>query len=596
MVLRHYKSILGGIVGEGFSFSADLRQNVQKLGDHDPRVAHSAFITLLQTARADPQLSWLLMLAYLEHPLSVRSLRIAETLNSIPLSVFRQYLERSSPLAEDPHYQLLLSELRESQNQAVIDTFGNLDRLFMGVWALFYRKYSQAESHFQRWLTDTPLNLPHTNEPHPFYPHVLLMLAGVYRFQYAYQRALDVLNRMDRLIPGNSIVWTRIGQIHQDMKMHEAATAAFTRAIQLDESNLEPYLLLIWIALDQKDYDKATRYLENAEKIDPDDPFLLCTKADIIALQNRQDDAIPIYKHVLALNPFHFLSRKNLVVSLMELQRYDEAEAEIPKLIELDPDRVEGWLTWGWVKADRGEYQEAITKLQQALLRDPNNVEIMSDLADVYERLGETGRQIRYLQQAIQITPKNGDLYFKLGIVYGRQELWGKAKKILEDGLKYEPTNVQCMNALAELLEGDENTIPQWKNLYEKAIALDSTTKSLLNYGRALYEIEEFENAEKIFQDAWNRSNSDFETALFLGMIAWHANEDKNAANKWFSTAWSLDPGNFRTALEYIDYLQEDPKNTPKILEILDQLEEKHPQDPDIGEYIQMIKENLAHS
>jgi len=64
------------------------------------------------------------------------------------------------------------------------------------------------------------------------------------------------------------------------------------RAAQLDPTDHVPLVTLGWINQERRDFERARRYLDRAEALNPNDADLLINKAMMLSLQGESDAAL----------------------------------------------------------------------------------------------------------------------------------------------------------------------------------------------------------------------------------------------------------------------------------------------------------------
>ena len=155
--------------------------------------------------------------------------------------------------------------------------------------------------------------------------------------------------------------FSRLGDVLQSMKRHDAAAEAYGRAIayaqaQKLDGQLWTLLLLRASALeDGGRWPEARSALQQALTLAPDQPLLL-----------------------------NFLG----YAKLERGEDMDAAEAMIRKASDLAPDEASITDSLGWAEFKRGKVNDAIATLQRAAEKDPAQAEIQEHLGDALYRSG----------------------------------------------------------------------------------------------------------------------------------------------------------------------------------------------------------------
>jgi predicted negative regulator of RcsB-dependent stress response len=173
--------------------------------------------------------------------------------------------------------------------------------------------------------------------------------------------------------------YSRLGDVLQAMKRHDAAADAYGRAIALAQSqhlDSELWSLLSLRASALQDagrWPEAKTALQQALALQPDQPVLL-----------------------------NFMG----YAELEHHENLDSAEAMIRRASELAPDDGSITDSLGWAQYKRGKVDEAISTLQTAAEKDPDQAEIQEHLGDA---LFKSGRryEARYAWRAALVTAED---------------------------------------------------------------------------------------------------------------------------------------------------------------------------------------------
>jgi tetratricopeptide (TPR) repeat protein len=155
-----------------------------------------------------------------------------------------------------------------------------------------------------------------------------------------------------------------------------------------------------YISLSQV-YEKAKRYPEMAQAID---------EADKLSVGKDEKETI------------HFLRG----AMYEKLKKYDEAEAEFRKVLEMNPQNASALNYLGYMFADRNiRLNEALQMITKALDREPGNPAYLDSLGWVYFRLGRFPEAETNLKMSLEKMAKDPTVHDHLGDVYSKQ---GKLK------------------------------------------------------------------------------------------------------------------------------------------------------------------------
>ena len=117
---------------------------------------------------------------------------------------------------------------------------------------------------------------------------------------------------------------------------------------------------------------------------------------------DRDAEAVSYYDQALTLDPDSAYALGRRSVALGNLERWDEAEADLRHLITVQPDRSWPRYRLGWLLNQTGRYQDSVETLERAAVIAPNYEPVWSELGQAHERLGnmaEAGRAYRQLSR-----------------------------------------------------------------------------------------------------------------------------------------------------------------------------------------------------
>lgn len=201
------------------------------------------------------------------------------------------------------------------------------------------------------------------------------------------QRALDVQSRRASLLAKQG----KLKEGRDLIRRTPEKTAEDSRAKLLAEAQL---------LRDVKQWGDANTVLASANQKFPDDADLLYEQSMMAEKLNRMDDMERLLRRVIELKPDHHHAYNALGYSLAERnQRLPEARNLIKKALELAPGEPFITDSLGWVEYRLGNREEALRLLQQAYKSRPD-VEIGAHLGEVLWVSGQRDEARRILRDA----------------------------------------------------------------------------------------------------------------------------------------------------------------------------------------------------
>jgi tetratricopeptide (TPR) repeat protein len=154
----------------------------------------------------------------------------------------------------------------------------------------------------------------------------------------------------------------------------------------------------------------ALGVLDEALRIHPGEPDLLYTRALLADQLDRFEEAEANLRAILAQDPDHAEALNALGYTLAQRNiRLDEAFTLIDKALKLNPDSPAILDSMGWVLFRQGKLAEAEGYLRRAYARDPDG-EIAAHLAEVLAAQGRRDEALQLIQDALARDPDRREL------------------------------------------------------------------------------------------------------------------------------------------------------------------------------------------
>ncbi len=235
-------------------------------------------------------------------------------------------------------------------------------------------------------------------------PRGTVRLIETYQQSHEYDKALQVSAAALQQYPGNREVVIARASLLAATGDSAGAVHLLEPLLQNNAEDRELWLALAQIHVQAKEFDQAREAAARAGKYS----------------ESKEDEAY-----------IYFLTG-----SIWERQKkFDEAEAQFRKALEINPDSPMTLNYLGYMFADRGvRLDEAVELIQKALEMDPNSGAYLDSLGWAYFRQNRFDLAEEYLQKALEHIPADptirshlGDVYYKTGRVSQAVTEWKSA-------------------------------------------------------------------------------------------------------------------------------------------------------------------------
>lgn len=157
--------------------------------------------------------------------------------------------------------------------------------------------------------------------------------------------------------------------------------------------------------------------------------------ADLYRGLERYEEAEPLYTALIEAQPGDWRLYFARGATRSELGRWEAAEADMQRALELSPEQpdVMNFLGYSWV--DRGQrLEEGLALIQRAVAIRPLSGAIIDSLGWAEFRLGRFDRALEHLERAVELEPADpvlndhlGDVYWRLGRRVEARFQWRRA-------------------------------------------------------------------------------------------------------------------------------------------------------------------------
>jgi predicted Zn-dependent protease len=287
-----------------------------------------------------------------------------------------------------------------------------------------------------------------------------------------------------------------------------------------------------------------------------DDPYEFIL-AKLAADDGRYEEALARLDKLVTKNPDNAVLRFERAMVMLDASRNDAAEAELRKVVQLQPnfydaERILGRLLLDRAGTDRAKIDEALTHLQAAfnghpddlvtgmaivqiymgtgrnaeaekvlgtmLERAPDNRLVNYTYAQVLTKLGRADEARKYLERAVEVDPTFGQAIMPLLDIYQKSGEFAKAAELLQPLISEDPNNLDLLRqqALFYLRAGEAEKARVTFGMVVDADPKD--TRSQYYLAEALTDLEQYEQADKIYKSLLEKTPDDTDLLASYGL------------------------------------------------------------------------------
>ncbi|WP_457935656.1 tetratricopeptide repeat protein [Mesorhizobium sp. 10J20-29] len=254
-------------------------------------------------------------------------------------------------------------------------------------------------------------------------------------------------------------------------------------------------------------------YLQYALALKPDSDVVLIQLAGLAEQQRNAEDAIALYRRIPDTSPLKRLSQLQLGLNLADLDRRDEAIAQLKSLVSENPDDMRGYLALGGVYSSKEDYASSAALYDKAVARIESQPQVMP--ADPRSSV-------------------NWNVYYQRGIAYERLKQWPKAEPNFRRAMELYPDQPQVLNYLGYSWIDMNINLEEGIELIRKAVELRPSDGYIVDsLGWAHYRLGQYEEAVRELERAVSLKPDDPVLNDHLGDAYWRAGRRLEATFQW---------------------------------------------------------------
>ena len=186
----------------------------------------------------------------------------------------------------------------------------------------------------------------------------------------------------------------------------DEARRLYERALDLDQNLVRALLGRGYVLALTNELERAQGVLSQALTLEPENPEARTLRGLVLESLGRAEEALADLDVAVRVAPTTVRLNRRASV-LLALDRFDEAERDLARMLELDPDNADANVGLGRLFAVRADYLGAHEAFDAAIAIDPLNPEAYVGRGDAVAALGEYEQAVSDYDSALEL--RSGD-------------------------------------------------------------------------------------------------------------------------------------------------------------------------------------------
>ncbi len=353
--------------------------------------------------------------------------------------------------------------------------------------------------------------------------------------------------------PNNGTYNLLLGNIYMQIGRRDSALKYIDRAQRLDPENGMTYLTKAQIYYNEGDsvnYDKQIYQALVSKDLDVENKVAVLTDyiQQLLAERDSSQRVDNLFQVLISQHTHEKAIHELYAKYLVALQKYDKAAEQMEYVTDIDPSNAASWVQLMMLNFITQNDSKAIYAAQKALEYNPDNLELYVDIAPVYYQMKEYDKAIDTYNKALEMVD-SVDFQIRSSLVGGMADAYysrgdtAQAFQCYEEALKLDPTNSLVMNNYAYFLAVSNTDLDRAERLSALAVKADPENPTVVDtYAWVFFRKKEYKLALAYIEKAIK--NSEEENAEILehyGDILFMNGQFEQAVENW-EKALKLNP------------------------------------------------------
>ncbi len=194
-------------------------------------------------------------------------------------------------------------------------------------------------------------------------------------------------------------------QLINEMRFAEAERR-FQQSLEQDSQSIEALYWLSWISFMALQNDQASKYLEQALKIQPDDARTVALKGVYLLTYGDPQQAIEQLERARQIDPNLQMIYSGLARAYRDAGKLDMAEEAARKAIALKPNDFMSHFNLSFILSRTGRIRDGVRELKECIRINPFYVQPYLILGELYVRAGQERSAIALSRHGLKQNPK----------------------------------------------------------------------------------------------------------------------------------------------------------------------------------------------
>lgn len=285
----------------------------------------------------------------------------------------------------------------------------------------------------------------------PSHEGVGIALAVKYREAHDSASALAVLEELEKQNLTGLRIDYEFGMALWDLNRGEEAKERLYKAITHEKANATLYYNLANMERLDGNFEASMKLIDKALEIEPDNPYCLFGKGDLLSNQERYEEANRYLQAALDEPGVRPDALEKLAWNALVTDDLNKAIQYAQLLREVEYDTAAAAFILGLVARERKEWDIAVEWFEEAIEEEGELAVLCFPMAEAENERGNVDAAIEWCLKAIKSDPTHEEVPLVLANLYEQKRDVSSAIKWLEYGLEHHPDDTEAREMLVRL-------------------------------------------------------------------------------------------------------------------------------------------------
>lgn len=330
--------------------------------------------------------------------------------------------------------------------------------------------------------------------------------------------AEDAYRRVLSIDPGNALASLELARLLVGRDKLDNAEDVLRNRLEQAPQDVRATRLLIGILVSQKQFDAAEKEARRIIAIPGQEGVGNYLLGGVFQSRENYEQAVAAFRESLKFAPGAREPLQGLVASLVRLDRFDEAVADLERIQAENPENLYAKTLQGQLLASRGDAGAAEALFESTLAENESWLPAYTALAGLQG--GDVSAQIDIYKRGLEAVPNSQELVLLLGTAYERNGQIDDAIASYEEALRANPNLPAVANNLAALLADHRSDKASFERALELAQQFNESDNPAFvdTLGWAHYRLGDYSTAIPLLEKAVNSAEKVPVLRYHLGM------------------------------------------------------------------------------